>query len=136
MSFLWRFPSLVSDCMPKTKTYETKRIHTHIYKIVCCAPCCGRRSGKKASNAQSRDRFIGRFFSSFRGWDKFLVNAVCCHATKTISLYHDPILSCALVLALLKTCGVAEDVALLLVEGCQKSFFWVFGCLGQRRRAV
>lgn len=29
----------------------------------------------------------------FRGWDKFLVNAVCCHATKTISLYHDPILS-------------------------------------------
>lgn len=30
---------------------------------------------------------------SFRGWDKFLVNAVCCHATKTISLYHDPILS-------------------------------------------
>lgn len=27
------------------------------------------------------------------GWDKFLVNAVCCHATKAISLYHDPILS-------------------------------------------
>lgn len=32
---------------------------------------------------------------SFRSWDKFLVNAVCCHATKTILLYHDPILSAA-----------------------------------------
>lgn len=50
-------------------------------------------SGEKTRRMRNADRFIGWFFSSFRGWDKFLVNAVCCHATKTISLYHDPILS-------------------------------------------
>lgn len=53
---------------------------------------CTFASRKKMTNAQ-----LGPVYwlvrLSFRGWDKFLVNAVCCHATKTISLYHDPILS-------------------------------------------
>lgn len=49
---------------------------------------------KKMTNAQ-RWPVYWLVLLAFRGWDKFLVNAVCCHATKTISLYHDPILSAA-----------------------------------------
>ena len=44
----------------------------------------------------------------FRGWDEFLVNAVCCRATETISLYHDLVSSARRVLAVLKTLDAAR----------------------------